>query len=114
MLRMVNEIVIRDFMKNSDIGKMILYNPDVQNSTLVLEKNSQSGKVSVSNRFVYSQYHAERLSLGQHHDPEQIIHLAHMMGCTHYDPEVMKEDVELANYNKRMIDTLLNNQRTTS
>jgi thymidylate kinase len=111
---MITENIIRDFMKNQDLGKMTLANPDVTNSTLILEKNLQSGKVIISNRFVFSQYHDDRLSLGQHNDPEQIIHLAHMMGCTHYDPELMEDEIEKAKYNRRMIDAVLRNQRSTS
>lgn len=114
MLRMISKTVIEEFIGNKDLGKMILNNPDVPNSTIVLEKSSLSGKIMMSNRYVFSQHHDDRLSLGQYNNPEQIIHVAHMMGCTHYDPEVLEDEIEKAKYNRQMIDAVLRNSRSTS
>jgi len=107
MLRMVTEKLIQEFIDNRDLGKMILVNPDLSNSTIVLEKCITSGKVVVTNRYVFSQYRDDKLSLGQYNDVQQIIHVAHMMGCTHYDPEKMADDLRTIRENKRLVDTIL-------
>jgi len=107
MLRMVTEKVIQEFIDTPDHGKMILANPDVSNSTIVLEKSVLTKKVMVTNRYVFSQYRDDKLSLGQYNDAQQIIHVAHMMGCTHYDPEKMADDLRTIRENKRLVDTIL-------
>ncbi len=114
MLRMIDQKVIQEFINNQDIGKIILKNPDVKNSTVVLEKNLETRKIIMSNRFVYSQYSSNKLSLGQYTDPEQIVHVAKMMGCTHYDPEELEDTIEKAKYNRRLVDAVLRNQRSAS
>lgn len=107
MLRMINERLIQSFITNHDLGKLILVNPEVHNSTVVLEKDLQSGKIEMSNRFVHSQYQDSKLPLGQYSDSEQIIHVAKMMGCTHYDPEIFEDEIEKAKYMRQLIDVAL-------
>lgn len=104
---MANENLIQIFIDINYHGKLILVNPDVHNSTVVLEKDLQSGKIRMSNRFVRSQYQDSKLPLGQYSDPEQIIHVAKMMGCTHYDPEIFEDKIEKAKYNRQLIDAAL-------
>lgn len=113
MLKPADVNVIRNFINNRDLCKLVLSNPVVQNKQIVLEKNTQTKKIQVSNRFVYSQYRDDRIPLGQYKDPEDIVQVAKIMGCTYYDPEIMEDEIEKAKYNRHLIDAVLRNQRST-